>query len=183
MSLHSRFAMSEYLTEEELAYEAKIKELMGRLEAAMQEKETMVAARRLYHEAPDDVFELIVMLLSDLNEDGWVKGGLNVLRLVSKRCMQVVESVATRLTGKGAVNSISAAVKRCKRIEQIRCNSSLRSLEGCPDGLKSLYIDYGSNLESLEPGAWSLYRHARSWSLLRFVQPIRYLTFPPYPRA
>ena len=62
----------------------------------MEEFEIKVAACRVYHEAPDDVFELIVMLLSDVNEIRRGNGGLNNLKLVSKRCLRVVESVATR---------------------------------------------------------------------------------------
>jgi len=58
-----------------------------------------ILGHRLYHEAPNDVFELIVLQCSDVVKDKWGcwvgNGGLNVL---SKRCQQVVESVATRLT-------------------------------------------------------------------------------------
>ena len=49
----------------------------------MQAFETEVAARRVYHEAPDDVFVLIVLQLSDVDENGWGKGGLSFLKLVS----------------------------------------------------------------------------------------------------
>ena len=119
--------------------------------AAIQAFEIKVAARRLYHEAPDDVFEMIVTTLSDVDQTGKGKGGLNVLRLVSKRCLRVVESVATRLTGRGDVRTLPVVViNRCKRIEHIRCGG-VDSLEGCPDGLKSLIISDGSSLESLEP--------------------------------
>jgi Leucine-rich repeat (LRR) protein len=41
-------------------------------------------------------------------------------------------------------------MKRCKRIQHIRCHY-IKSLEGCPNGLKSLYVDYGFWLKSLEP--------------------------------
>ena len=44
--------------------------------------DSQIFAHRFYHEAPNDVFELLVMLFSDVNENGWGKGGLNVLRLV-----------------------------------------------------------------------------------------------------
>jgi hypothetical protein len=50
---------------------------------------------RIYHEAPDDVFELI---LSNCGEvDNWVhgRGGLNALRLANERCKRVVESCTT----------------------------------------------------------------------------------------
>ena len=91
-------------------------------------------------------------LLSVLDKVGWGVGGLNVLRLVSKRCLQVVESVATRLTGREySYETLPVAVlKRCKRIEHITCDYP-SSLEGCPDGLKSLFVWNGSSLESLEP--------------------------------
>ena len=124
------------------------------ISAAMQEFETKVAARRLYHEAPNDVFELFVMCFPDADEvEMWGKGGLNVLRLVSKRCMQVAESLATRLTSKVAVKKITSAVmKRCKRIEHIRCDGHyLVSLDMCPDVLiKSLIIDRGDRLKDLD---------------------------------
>jgi hypothetical protein len=117
-------------------------------------EDTNAAARRVYHEAPDDVFELIVLRLSDVVEDEWGhwvgKGGFNALRLVSKRCLQVVESVATRLSCKRYTDSLPvAAMKRCRRIENIRCEI-LGSLEGCPDGLKSLIIRNGDSIKSLE---------------------------------
>ena len=121
--------------------------------SAMQE--IKVAARRLYHEAPNDVFELFVMLLSDVDKlyiYGRGVEGLNVLRLVSKRCLRVVESVATRLTSDGYVETLPVVViNRCSRIEHIRCRGEVRSLEGCPFGLKSLHIAYGSRVGSLEP--------------------------------
>jgi hypothetical protein len=142
------------------------------ISAAMQAFETKVAARRVYHEAPNDVFKPIVLPLSDVDADGYGKGGSNALRLVSKRCMQVVESVATRLTCKGYADSLPLDVlKRCKRIEHIKCYD-LNSLEGCPDGLKSLYIGYGE--------LSSLYQHARSSIHLRLNIHLRYSTCPLY---
>ena len=98
--------------------------------------------------------ELIVKLFSDVDEDGRGKGGMNVLRLVSKRLMRMVESCATRLVNtKGdGPESFPLALRRCRRIGHIRCNSyDLKSLEGCPDGIKSLYIGDGESLHSLEP--------------------------------
>ena len=122
------------------------------ISAAIQAFEIKVAARRLYHEAPDDVFELFVKKFSDFINGGYGRGDLNVLRLVSKRCLRLVESVATRLTSEGDFEALPVAVlKRCKRIEHIACYGGFRSLEGCPVGLKSLYIDDGSSLEGLEP--------------------------------
>ena len=97
--------------------------------------------------------ELIVFKSSVVGQNGGGRGGINVLRLVCKRLMQVVESCATRLTNQqyNGPESLPLALRRCMRIEHIRSYSrNLRSLEGCPNGLKSLYID-GSSLQSLEP--------------------------------
>ena len=121
------------------------------ISAAMQEFDLGTFGHRLYHEAPNDVFDLIVLQLSDVHKDGYRNGGLNALRLVSKRCMQVVESMATRLTHNGNINSLPViALKRCRRIEHIRCNR-IMSLEGCPDELMSIIVDDGRFLQSLEP--------------------------------
>ena len=112
---------------------------------------------------PDDLLRIIALNLSRVGDNGLGRGGMNVLRLVSKRLMRVVESCATRLTKidtkspKGQIQSQSSvllplALGRCKRIEHIRCDSrKLESLEGCPDGLKSLVISYGQSTHSLGP--------------------------------
>ena len=124
------------------------------LEGLIVEQERRIVLRRIYHEAPNDIMELIVKLFSDVNEYGWGRGGMNVLRLVSKRLMRVVESCATRLTqlDQYGPESFPLALRRCKRIEHIRCNSrKLRSLDGCPDGLKSLHIGQVDSLHSLDP--------------------------------
>jgi hypothetical protein len=84
-----------------------------------------------------------VLQLSDLDKNVWGKGGF---RLVSKRCLRVVESVATRLTHKGFAESLP----RVEEMQEDRAHQ-MKSLEGCPDGLKSLYIEYGQYIESLEP--------------------------------
>ena len=110
----------------------------------------IVDLSQIYRDAPDAIMGLIVMHLS--TEYGM--GGLNVLRLVSKRLMRVVESCATMLTqlSINGPGSFPLALMRCSKIESIACNSlNLRSLEGCPDGLKSLIIRYGGLLQSLEP--------------------------------
>jgi hypothetical protein len=62
---------------------------------------------------------------------------MNVLRLVSKRLMRVVESCATRLTyqsynGPKSLPLMCVALRRCHRIDYIKCNSPLSSLEACP---------------------------------------------------
>ena len=68
---------------------------------------------------------MIVTILSDVDQTGKGKGGLNVLRLVSKRCIRVVQSVATWLTGREHVETLpdtAMCIQRCKRIEE--CNGS-----------------------------------------------------------
>jgi len=111
-------------------------------------------AHSIYHEAPNDIMELIVTLCSDLDEEGYGRGGMNALRLASKRLKQVVESWATRLTHgewDGTESLPILCLRRCKRIGDIICYSEdLTSLEGCPAGLKSLCIN-GHSLENLEP--------------------------------
>jgi hypothetical protein len=151
--------IAELLGEEAaVAYEARIEaireqckdaELQSKeISAAMQDSDETILGRRVYHEAPNDVFELIVKQSSENYEDG--DGGLNALRQVSKRCLRVVESVATRLTlFDDAVLLPFAALKRCKMIEHIQCHN-LKSLEGCPEGLKRLSINDGQHFKSLE---------------------------------
>jgi hypothetical protein len=41
--------------------------------------------RQVYHEAPDDVFELILSLCCQVVGEGWGLGGLNAFRLANKR--------------------------------------------------------------------------------------------------
>ena len=112
--------------------------------------------RQVYHEAPDDVFELILSKCYDLDEIGWGKGGLNSFRLANKRLKQVVESCTTRLTGQqeedGPDSLPIPIIQRCRSINAIRCEShNLRSLEGCPDGLKRLFIGHAPHLSDLSP--------------------------------
>ena len=76
---------------------------------------------------------------------------LDFMRL--KHC-QVVESCTTRLVNRqkedGPDSLPIPIIKRCGRIEVIRCEShSLGSLEGCPDGLKSLWIGDAPHLSDL----------------------------------
>lgn len=94
-----------------------------------------------------------------MNANGRRLGGFNALRLVSKRCRRVVETVATRLTmpSDALIDDISlpvAALKRCKGIEHFRSYklfSCIQSLDGCPSGLKSLVVRSGCLLTCLEP--------------------------------
>ena len=112
--------------------------------------------RQVYHEAPDDVFELIVSKCYDLDENRLGRGGLNAFRLANKRLKQVVESCTTRLVNRqkedGPDSLPIPIIQRCGRIDEIRCAShNLRSLEGCPDGLKKLWIGDAPHLSDLSP--------------------------------
>ena len=100
--------------------------------------------RQIYHEAPNDVFEMIVSSCSG----SWEKRHLNTLRLVNKRLQQVAESCATRLSndewGNGKKSLPVALNQRCRRIKDIDCRiRGSFSLEGCPDGLHELCISSG----------------------------------------
>ena len=46
--------------------------------------------RRIYHEAPDDIMELIVSRCSDVDGYGYGRGGMNDLRLADKRLKRMV---------------------------------------------------------------------------------------------
>ena len=112
--------------------------------------------RRVYDEAPDDVFELIVSECCDFGDDGCGRGGLNAFRLANKRLKQVVESCTTMLTNRqkedGPDSLPIPIIQRCRRIEVIRCLShNLRSLEGCLDGLKGLVIGRAPHLSDISP--------------------------------
>ena len=107
-----------------------------------------VGSEMSIEDLPIEVFEHIARTLSDVDEEGNGKGGLNVLRLINRRCQRVAESLATRLTfNRNARSFPTAALKRCKRIEHIRC-FRLECLGGCPDGLKSLVIDNGDYIRA-----------------------------------
>ena len=106
------------------------------------------------NDLPDDLLRLIMMCLSDVYGYGWGKGGMNALRQVNKRLMRMVESCATRLTYKSYNETVSLPLdlSRCTRIQYITCISpDLRSLDGCPNGLKSLCISRCLSPQSLEP--------------------------------
>ena len=126
-----------------------------KIDSLKRERVISCLGRLLYHEAPDDIMELIVSTFASKNG---IKGydAMNVLRLVSKRLKRMVETVVTRLTntrGEDGPDSFPISLlSRCGRIEHIRCDShNISSLEGCPDGLKSLHIANGQHLASLEP--------------------------------
>ena len=146
-----------WLTEDELKeYRELGDEKMALL---MKKREISRLGRRIYHEAPNDIMELIVIQCSDMNNttlDRMGRGGMNVLRLVSHRMKRVVESCAIMLTNTREADGPDSLpldlMNRCRRIELIRCRShNLRSLEGCPNRLKDLHIDNGQHIQSLEP--------------------------------
>lgn len=96
---------------------------------------------KIYHEAPDDVFEVIVSKLLYVR----VMWSLNIFRLVNKRCKRFAESCTTRLTNVDKEDGPGylpiTIIQRCRNIESIDCQScNLSSLEGCPRGLKRLEI-------------------------------------------
>ena len=98
--------------------------------------------------------EVVLQSLINVDGIGWGKGGLNELRLVSKRLMHVIETCATRLTHHERLGPDSlplGMLKKLTRIQHIKCYSHrLRSLEGCPDRLHSIEI-YCASLLTLEP--------------------------------
>ena len=111
---------------------------------------------QIYHEAPDDVFELIILACSNVeDDDDWKPGNFNALRLANKRCKQVIESCTTRLVylvGDGPESLPIPIIQRCGRMDEIRCWShNLRSLEGCPEELVTLVIGEAPHLSDLSP--------------------------------
>jgi hypothetical protein len=127
-----------------------------KLAAMQRDFKRLPLLRQVYHEAPDDVFELIVSKCCQLNDDGWGLGGLNAFRLANKRLKQVVESCTTmimnELEADGPDSLPIPIIQKCRRIERILCSShNLRSLEGCPNGLKKLHIGYAPHLSDVSP--------------------------------
>ena len=137
------------------------------LVAMQRDFEHLYLLRQVYHEAPHDVFELIVSKCSELDviKRSWVlpsRGGLNAFRLANKRLKQVVESCTTKISNYQDVYRIirmygpdslpMPMLQRCRRIEHIRCEGrNLRSLEGCPNGLKRLWIGDAPHIIDLSP--------------------------------
>lgn len=87
-------------------------------------------------------------------QDSLGKGGLNIFRLVSKRCKRVVESCATKLSNlvqKDGPESINFP-DRCTGVIEIQCLShNLKRLEGCPSGLACLWLGEARNLSDISP--------------------------------
>ena len=122
--------IAEYLGEEVArAHEATIEAIRTKFEdaelqdkeisAAMKEIDSRIFTHRFYHEAPDDIFELFVIQFKMFHR-------LNNFRRISRRCMRVVETVATRisqsLTLTGCVDSFPEfTLKRFKVIKVITC--------------------------------------------------------------
>ena len=145
------------IVQEELYDEQKSKgDEEEKLTAMQKDVERLPRLSQVYHEAPDDVFELIVSKCSDVDEHGWGRGGLNALRLANNRCKKVAESCTTKLTNlqreDGPFSLPVSMIERCVRVEEIRCDSyNLRSLEGCPDGMTRLLIGDAPHLSDLSP--------------------------------
>jgi hypothetical protein len=126
------------------------------------QRETDLFLARIYHEAPNDVFELIVSLCSEdrrsvLEYGLWKSGGLNPFRLTNKRCKRVVDSCTNQLSnrqkGDGPDLLPIPIIQSCRRIETIILghSCSLKSLEGCPFQLKMLDVGFAPYLSDLSP--------------------------------
>ena len=133
-----------------------------KLAAMQRDFECLNLLRRVYHEAPDDVFEMILLKCSDLgnkytNRRMAVMGSFCDLREANKRCKLVVEACTIRLSAlenfDGPELLPIALDQRCRRIEGISCNSKkLKSVVGCPNGLKSLLLlGFTPHLSDLSP--------------------------------
>ena len=106
----------------------------------------------------DDLLELIISYFKASHRLGGY-GGLNRWRLVSKRCKRVAELCTTRLSAKDnmwqdehqtlPVNII----QKCPRIIELSYmfGPQLRSLKGCPIGLKWLSIGLAPHLSDISP--------------------------------
>ena len=107
---------------------------------------------RIYHEAPDDIFELIMKKFMTR----WGTRSLNVWRLVDKRFKILAESYTTRhyCTDIHHPEVLPFAVfQRCRKIDYLECMSqNLRTLEGINllPRLRSVVIE-GNSVSSLEP--------------------------------
>jgi hypothetical protein len=153
MALSRKWLNEDEILQLEECFNEKIAQLIEERDTG---REISHLGRRIYHEAPDDIMEHIVYRLTDKERKSMSRGGLNVLRLVSKRMKQVVESCASWLTNTREEDGPDSLpldlLSRCRRIEHIKCHShNLRSLEGCPNRLKTLFVGHGHHIESLEP--------------------------------
>ena len=113
------------------------------------ELDTKLAVSTTLNDLPNDVTSFIISLCS---QDMSLRPSI---RLVNKRLMSDSDSLATRLSNLDEDGPDSLPIRfsaRCAHVEHITCYSMfIRSLEGCPDGLRSLIINDGEVLGSLEP--------------------------------
>lgn len=137
----------------------KAKDKKDKKLAAMQrDLERLSLLRRAYHEAPNDVLELILSKCSQVDFKGWGSGGLNAFRLANRRLKLVIESFATILTNQLRDNGPESLpipiIQRCRRIEIINSLShNLMTLEGCSIRLRMLWIAE-ADLSDLSPLAF-----------------------------
>lgn len=109
---------------------------------------------RVYSEAPNDVLEYILSLVSGrLGRSG---GAYNLLRLVNHRIKGLVENSTTRVLWKaedapGPISFLPASLfRRTRRLGLISCDSPiLDRLDGLPSSLKELHVTG----ESISSGA------------------------------
>jgi len=135
---------------------------------AMQRWMFKVVARRIYHQGPPDLLELIIRHCKDRPPLRRWMDGLNELRLVSKRCKQAVHAVSTKLRFVPVYRPppsvcLPGALKECNKIESITfepipSSTSIpifTSLEGCPASLKELRVvlswEFHLKLSDLSP--------------------------------
>lgn len=140
-------------------------EEMEEAESYLMSTPSATVSELIYHIAPLDILELIVMSCSDL-ENGHdpcepcfpktaASGGLNAFRLANKRLKDIAEACTRMLsnhaTEDGHDSIPTEILERCKRIEHVFLGSyNIRSLEGCPSRLKTLRL-YGAYLDHLPP--------------------------------
>ena len=114
----------------------------------MQAWKLKVVARRIYHQGPPDLLEVIIR---HCKETPWPWMSMwNELRLVSKRCKQAVHAMSTKLrfipvSRPPSSVSLPGALKGCNKIESITFDYPygepiFTSLEGCPASLKELRV-------------------------------------------
>jgi hypothetical protein len=142
---------AEVKSDQELKKTKEDKEM--KLAAMQRDFKRLPLLRQVYHEAPD-VFEMIVSKCCRFDEIIWGLGGLNAFRLANKRFKQVIESCTTmnRQQEDGPDSLPVNIIQKCRRIERILCLShNLRSLGGCPNGLKKLAIGCAPHLSDLSP--------------------------------
>ena len=115
-------------------------------------KEDMEFLERVYNDAPNDVLELIISLMSSREKAG---GGFNIFRLVSKRFKRLAESCTTKVFYNDAkdaldISSFPTLFERTKRLKLLSCsNLGLNRLDGLPPSLHELHLS-GPKVSSLK---------------------------------